>query len=103
MILIESELGKVELRPGEYKPVSDIHTPDPYYWVDFDVAEAIAAITENRNLQWCFSMEKKILYLVHHESVSVAAVCEVVSVKFDGPGRPVDYLAPTDYLAVLTP
>jgi hypothetical protein len=71
---------------GPYQKVSTIRCKDidERYSFDMDTAKKIALITENNRVQLCFSSGNlNKVFLVHHQSSSMAAVCKIVSLDFD--------------------
>ena len=90
-LVYQNKYGRLELQPGEYQNVSDIHSKDLDEDVFFgiDEAEKIALITENKNIQLAFAYpELKKAFVLHHKSFDAAAVCRVVSLEFTGGVNP---------------
>ena len=75
-IQYENKYGTLELEPLEYRHVSTVlhaTTPDDLKF-DFETAERIALITENRHIQLAFVTKPCRALVVHHESPDTVAV-----------------------------
>jgi len=86
-IQYENKYGTLELQPLEYRHVSTVlhaTTPDDLKF-DFETAEKIALITENRHIQLAFVTKPCRALVVHHESPDTVAVCRVHSLNFIAP------------------
>jgi hypothetical protein len=87
-ITFANKYGQVELKPvTAYMPVNQINSKMLPSGCTFsiDTAEQIALITDNKHLQMSFIPgNMRVCYIMHHDSASVAAVCEVSSLIFVG-------------------
>lgn len=79
--------GSLELKPvTDYMPVDQIkHTIAPIGSAfNLETAEKIALITENRRIQLCIIPDNyRVMYVVHHSSTSIAAICEINSLAYN--------------------
>lgn len=81
----KNKYGRLEFEVvGRYQKVSSVNSKriKSEYSFTIDDAEKIALITENSNIQLSFASWTKV-YLLHHKSLSMVAVCRVVSLEFD--------------------
>lgn len=87
-----NEYGRLVLVPvTDDIPVSTISSPmvpDECFF-DLDTAEAVALITGNKGIQIAFNHRERPVraYVMHHSSSSVARVCRIEQIVFNGNGR----------------
>lgn len=78
-----NQYGKLEIETvGPYQAVREVDT-DLAERFSIDTAERIALITDNRRIQLCPARNRRDMYLMHHESISVVAPCRIISLSFD--------------------
>lgn len=92
-----NRFGALTLMPvTEFMPIKNIRKSHPQAKanaVDFETAEKIALITENRRIQICFMYPEMVqAYVVLHNSPSTAAYCRVTLEKFECNMSPADML-----------
>lgn len=71
---------------GEYQDVTKISSKrvDAEFFFDISTAEKIALITNNKDIQLCFTYPTNgTAFLVHHKSSGIAAVCRITKIEFD--------------------
>lgn len=86
IIRYHNKYGSLEIEVIEaYRNISTIRSKELSSALFFDIstAEKVALITENKGVQLSPTADYKTMYLVHHESPSMAAVCRVVKVDFN--------------------
>ena len=82
----KNDFGQAVLKPvSPIMPVSDISAAScptaEANKIDFNMAEQLALITENRGIQVCFA-SFDIIYVIAHETPSTASICAVSIVEF---------------------
>lgn len=81
----KNKYGSLELEVvSNYQDVSKIRSKDqdPSLFFSIDQAEQIALITGNRGIQLCVTQDHKQMFVIHHQSSGVAAVCRVTKIEF---------------------
>ena len=86
-LIYKNKYGQLELEVmGEYRAVSTIHCRDieDSYSFGLDDSEKIVLITGGVDIQLCFTIGNlNKVFLIHHRSASMAAVCRVISLQFN--------------------
>ena len=84
-ITYKNKYGHLEFEVGSYQEIRTISSktiPDDLFF-EIGVAEQIALITGNRKVQLSVSSNLKKMYLVHHKTSSVVAICKITKLKFN--------------------
>ena len=68
----------------EYMPVKDIHSSmvSEEFRFNFNIAGQIALITNNRKIQMGLIGNTKLLFIIHHKSCSIAAICRIKELNY---------------------
>jgi hypothetical protein len=86
ILTYKNKYGYLEFEVIEnYRDISTIHSKDlqDNLFFEIEVAEHIALITENRDIQLSVTYDPKKMFLIHHQSSSVAAVCRITKIEFN--------------------
>lgn len=86
IIEYENKYGSLELETvSEYKKVGEIRSKDldPSLFFDIETAEQIALITGNKGIQLSVTYLPGKMFVIHHASSDIAAVCKVKSILFN--------------------
>jgi hypothetical protein len=70
---------------GDYRDISGVKSKDldQSLFFSIDIAEQMALITGNKDIQISFSYpDLKKAFVIHHQSSAVVALCRIVSIGF---------------------
>lgn len=85
MLKYENKYGTLELEiVSDYQNVSSIHSKNlsPDLFFNITTAEKIALISGNEDIQLSVTFDAKKMFVIHHKSSNVAAVCRVKSINY---------------------
>lgn len=85
-ITYQNKYGFLEFEVIEaYREVATIHSKDLQQDVFFEIddAEKIALITENKGIQLSVNQGHTKMFLIHHKTSNIAAVCRVIKIDFN--------------------